>query len=122
MKRLLIRAAALLVLAAACLFAALNLRPHIACAECVDCNWQTCYDTYNSTAPDSYSYSGGAPYEWHDYTETRHDKVYFMDGYDRAIDPVGKGQYDSGLLFTDYCPPAFTNPVITHSSPSVTDR
>src|SRR5215213_2563129 len=105
MKRLLIRAA-LLGLAAACLFAALNLRPHITCAECLDCDWQTCYDTYDSTAPDTYSYSSGSPYTWRDYTQTKHRKVYFMDGYDRAIDPVGKGQFYPGFFSSNYCPPA----------------
>lgn len=69
---------------------------------------------YQRHRPDTFSYSGGL-YEWSDFTETEHWKVYFLDGYDRTIDPVGKGQYNSGIIFTDFCWPSFTSPAIVHS-------
>jgi hypothetical protein len=90
------------------------LKPRIACAECIDCIWQGCYDSASSTGPDTFSYDGGL-YSWVGFRQTKHWQIYFMDGYDRTIDPVGKGQYNSGVFSTAYCWPAFTTPVVTSS-------
>jgi hypothetical protein len=93
MKKLLAAAA----LATACGCASLLLWERTACAG------RNCKDTYLRTAPDTNDHDGCRDCR---YTYTKHWVVYFLDGYQRRIDPYAYGQYKSG----HQCPPIFETP------------
>ena len=84
----------------------------LACAAALLLSWERracamagCKDTYNRTAPDT---DGSASCGWSSctYEYTKHWVVYFMDGYEREIDP-----YAYGVKRLDrHCTPAFEVP------------
>ena len=89
----LLAAAALILASAAALLVIWG--PRASCATA------GCKDTYNRTAPDENGrFSCG---QFCTYTYKKHWIVYFMDGYQRRIDPEETGEVRYGWD----CPPAF---------------
>jgi hypothetical protein len=94
MKKLL----AVMALSAACGCAVLLLSERSASARA------TCKDNYLRTAPDTNEDNGFC--RECEYKYTTHWVVYFLDGYERRIDPYAYGQYKNG----HQCPPIFRLP------------
>lgn len=81
-----------------------------ACEEIPD----GCYDTYSSNGADTEVFNcsgGGCGYGYtFGLTQTKKWKVYFLDGYDRTINPSGQGEVYSGLFAYFYCRAEFLTP------------
>lgn len=106
MKRLLLSAA----LAAAGLCALAAAWPRPACALV------GCKDTYQSAGPDEETgrdCSNSSNTLSCSYVHTKHWVVYFLDGYERRIDPRAKGEIG---LDNRKCPPAFEPPTFLNET------
>ena len=90
---------AAVVLAAACGCALLLAWERRACA------WAGCKDTYNRTAPDT-DESGACDFGC-TYQHTKHWVVYFMDGYERRINPYAYGEVKNVPGRRLICAPSF---------------
>src|SRR5918911_5681713 len=114
------KAIILMLLATLSLSALLILAPSKVCAECPDplCGGEACADTYYSNGPDSITAYTCSYNQTCDYKDTVHWKVYWMDGYERDVDPIGKGQIYGGLLRNYYCEPGFTVPTFVQTGPT----
>jgi hypothetical protein len=101
-----------LVLLLVCFSLTLILKSQKVCAECLyPCETENnCIDTYDPNGADTIALSGGSLYNWWNYTQTKHWKVYFLDGYERDQNPWAIGQYNSGYFLTTYCEPGFSTP------------
>src|SRR5205814_892962 len=71
-----------------------------------------CKDTYYANGGDTDTGSGSVcPTRISDFTYTKHWRVYFLDGYDRPVDPSANYQkHCDFLLGNTRCGPAFEDP------------
>ena len=69
-----------------------------------------CIDTYQNNGAETYGPSSCASFNTCTTTKTVHWKVYFLDGYDRTIDPSENGEVYSNPVGSWYCHPQFDNP------------
>jgi len=71
-----------------------------------------CKDTYYTNGGDNDTGSGSncALGMTCNYSYTKHWKVYFLDGYDRTVDPSASYQSYGNLFSTTRCGPAFQDP------------
>jgi hypothetical protein len=88
---------------------------------------EACYDTYSANGADTeevHSPYGCAAGSTCAMSTTKHWKVYFLDGYDRTIDPKGEGEIYAGWIFDTRCRADFNGPTAsdTGSSCSITGR
>ena len=100
----------MLVVAGFCAF--LILQPQKACAD------TGCKDTYYTNGGDTDTGSNAnCPFGITcDYTYTKHWHVYFLDGYDRTVNPSASYQTHGNLTSTTRCDPAFEDPTFVDES------
>jgi hypothetical protein len=74
------------------------------------CAAVNCKDTYRPTAPDSYNTSGCYDGGSCSFKYTKHWVVYFLDGYERRIEPYAYAQAGSGeICWPSFEPPTFVD-------------
>lgn len=110
-----------MVLATLSLSAFLIFSPPKACAECSEppCGPEGgCADTYNPNGADTDVPNACGGERTCNYIHTKRWKVFFLDGYERAINPEGKGQIYGGFFLNFFCRPGFTNPTFVATGTS----
>lgn len=114
------KAIILMLLATLSLSALLIFGPSKVCAECPDplCGGEACADTYYPNGADTDSINTCDRGRTCDFIRTKHWKVYWMDGYERDINPEGKGQIYGGTFINYWCEPGFTEPTFVQTGPT----